>query len=48
MAKEVRTEFEFRGGRVDSTSVEKAFALSEEVMLKASVPIAVKCRLIPD
>jgi putative redox protein len=50
----VELEFEFRGGRVDGTSVEKAFALSDErfcpvwVMLKASVPIAAKYRLIPD
>lgn len=41
----VELEFEFRGGRVDGASVEKAFALSEDrfcpvwVMLKASVPI---------
>jgi putative redox protein len=50
----VELEFEFRGGRVDSASVEKAFALSEErfcpvwVMLKASVPITAKYRLIAD
>jgi len=50
----VELDFEFRGGRVDSASVEKAFALSEErfcpvwVMLKASVPITAKYRLIPD
>jgi len=48
----VELEFEFRGGRVDGASVEKAFALSEErfcpvwVMLKASVPITAKYRLI--
>jgi putative redox protein len=48
----VELDFEFRGGRVDGASVEKAFALSEErfcpvwVMLKASVPIAAKYRLI--
>lgn len=42
----VELEFEFRGGRVDGASVEKALALSEErfcpvwVMLKASVPIS--------
>jgi putative redox protein len=47
----VELEFEFRGGRVDGASVEKAFALSEErfcpvwVMLKASVPIMAKYRL---
>ena len=45
-------EFEFRGGRVDGPSVEKAFALSEErfcpvwVMLKASTPIKAKYRLL--
>ena len=50
----VELEFEFRGGRVDGTSVEKAFALSEErfcpvwVMLKASTPIKATYRLIPD
>lgn len=43
--------FEFRGGKVDAASVEKALALSEErfcpvwVMLKASVPITAKYRL---
>jgi putative redox protein len=50
----VELEFEFRGGRVDGASVEKAFALSEErfcpvwVMLKASVPITAKYRLLAD
>ncbi|MBE3111957.1 MAG: OsmC family protein [Acidobacteria bacterium] len=48
----VELEFEFRGGRIDGPSVEKAFALSEErfcpvwVMLKASVPISAKYRLM--
>jgi len=48
----IELEFEFRGGRVDGASVEKAFALSEErfcpvwVMLKASVPITAKYRLL--
>jgi putative redox protein len=48
----VELEFEFRGGRVNGPSVEKAFALSEErfcpvwVMLKASVPITAKYRLM--
>jgi putative redox protein len=48
----VELEFEFRGGRVNGPSVEKAFALSEErfcpvwVMLKASVPISAKYRLM--
>jgi putative redox protein len=46
--------FEFRGGRVDGASVEKAFALSEDrfcpvwVMLKASVPIEARCEIIPE
>jgi putative redox protein len=40
--------FEFRGGRIEGASVEKAFELSEDrfcpvwVMLKASVPITAK------
>jgi putative redox protein len=48
----VELEFEFRGGRVDGPSVEKALALSEErfcpvwVMLKASVPVTAAYRLI--
>ena len=48
----VELEFEFRGGRVDGASVEKAFALSEDrfcpvwVMLKTSVPITAKYRLL--
>jgi putative redox protein len=48
----VELEFEFRGGRVDGPSVEKALALSEErfcpvwVMLKASVPVTATYRLI--
>lgn len=46
--------FEFRGGRVDGASVEKAFALSEDrfcpvwVMLKASVPITATCAILPE
>jgi uncharacterized OsmC-like protein len=49
----VELDFEFRGGRVDGAAVEKAFALSEDrfcpvwVMLKASVPIVAKYRLVP-
>jgi putative redox protein len=48
----VELEFEFRGGRVDGASVEKAFALSEDrfcpvwVMLKESVPITAKNQII--
>jgi len=51
---EIELLFEFRGGRVDGASVEKAFALSEDrfcpvwVMLKASVPIAAKYLITPD
>ena len=48
----VELEFEFRGGRVDGVSVEKALALSEErfcpvwVMLKASVPITAGYKIL--
>jgi len=48
----IELEFEFRGGRVDGPSVEKAFALSEErfcpvwVMLKAAAPITATYRLV--
>ncbi|MCX6572306.1 MAG: OsmC family protein [Candidatus Aminicenantes bacterium] len=48
----IELEFEFRGGRITGSSVEKAFALSEErfcpvwVMLKTSVPITAKYRLM--
>lgn len=50
----IELDFEFKGGRVDGASVEKAFALSEDrfcpvwVMLKASVPIAAKYHVVPD
>jgi putative redox protein len=50
----IELEFEFRGGRIEGPSVEKAFALSEErfcpvwVMLKASVPITAKYRILAD
>jgi len=50
----IELDFEFKGGRVDGASVEKAFALSEGrfcpvwVMLKASVPIAAKYHVVPD
>ena len=46
--------FEFRGGKVDGTSVEKAFALSEGrfcpvwVMLKANVAITAKYEILPE
>ena len=48
----IELEFEFRGGRLDPASVEKALALSEErfcpvwVMLKSSVPIKATYRLV--
>jgi len=44
--------FEFRGGKVDGASVEKALALSEDrfcpvwVMLRASVPITAKHKIL--
>jgi putative redox protein len=50
---EVELLFEFRGGKVEGASVEKAFALSEDrfcpvwVMLKASVPITAKYEIVP-
>jgi putative redox protein len=48
----IELDFEFRGGRVDGPSVEKALQLSEErfcpvwAMVKASAPIAAKYRLL--
>jgi putative redox protein len=48
----VELDFEFRGGRVDGASVEKALALSEDrfcpvwVMLKGSVPIKAKYQIV--
>ena len=48
----VELEFEFRGGKLDGSSVEKALALSEErfcpvwVMVKASTPIKATYRLL--
>jgi putative redox protein len=48
----IELEFEFRGGRVDGASVEKALALSEErfcpvwAMLKAVAPIKANYRLL--
>jgi putative redox protein len=50
----IELSFEFRGGGVDGTSVEKAFELSEDrfcpvwVMLKASVPISVRYQIIQE
>ncbi len=49
----IELDFEFRGGRVDGPSVEKAIALSEErfcpvwAMLKPVVPIKTTHRLLP-
>lgn len=46
--------FEFRGGKVDGPSIEKAFALSEDrycpvwVMLRASVPVTAKYEVLPE
>jgi putative redox protein len=48
----IELDFEFRGGRVDGPSVEKALQLSEErfcpvwAMVKASAPIAARYRLL--
>ena len=48
----IELEFEFRGGRLDGVSVEKALALSEErfcpvwAMLKAAAPIKATYRLV--
>jgi putative redox protein len=50
----IELEFEFRGGRVDGPSVDKALALSEErfcpvwTMLKASAPIKATYRLLAE
>jgi putative redox protein len=50
----IELDFEFRGGRLDGASVEKALALSEErfcpvwVMLKASAPVRASYRLSAD
>jgi putative redox protein len=50
----VELMFEFRGGRVDGGSVEKAFALSEDrfcpvwVMLKSNVLITAKYAILPE
>lgn len=50
----VEIEFEFRGGKVDAASVEKAMELSEDrycpvwVMLKASAPIKASYKILAD
>jgi putative redox protein len=50
----IELEFEFRGGRVDGASVEKAIALSEErfcpvwAMLRPVVPITTTHRFVPE
>jgi putative redox protein len=50
----IEMEFEFRGGKVDAASVEKAMALSEDrycpvwVMLKASAPIKASYKILAD
>lgn len=49
----IELEFEFRGGVLDTASVEKALALSEDrycpvyAMLKAAAPIKTTFRLLP-
>ena len=48
----IELDFEFRGGRIDAASVEKALALSEErfcpvwAMVKASTPVKATYRLL--
>ena len=50
----IELDFEFRGGRLDGSSVEKALALSEErfcpvwIMVKAAAPITARYRLAAD
>jgi len=50
----IELEFEFRGGKLDAASVEKALALSEDrycpvwAMAKAAAPIKATYRLTPD
>jgi putative redox protein len=50
----VDLDFEFRGGRVDGASVERALALSEErfcplwIMVKASAPIKAAYRILAE
>ena len=50
----IELEFEFRGGKLDAASVEKALALSEDrycpvwAMLKTAAPIKATYRLVPD
>jgi putative redox protein len=51
---EIGLEFEFRGGRLDGASIEKALALSEDrfcpvwAMLKAAAPIKATYRILPE
>jgi putative redox protein len=50
----IELEFEFRGGRIDGASIERALSLSEErfcpvwAMLKPVVPIKAVHRIVPD
>jgi putative redox protein len=50
----IELDFEFKGGRLDPASVEKALALSEErfcpvwAMVKASSPVKATYRILPD
>lgn len=51
---EIELEFEFRGGKLEAASVEKALALSEDrycpvwAMVKAAAPIKATYRLLPE
>ena len=50
----IELDFEFRGGKLDAASVEKALALSEDrycpvwAMVKAAAPVKATYRLVPD
>jgi len=50
----IELDFEFRGGKLDAASVEKALALSEDrycpvwAMVKTAAPVKATYRLVPD
>ena len=50
----IELDFEFRGGKLDAVSVEKALALSEDrycpvwAMVKLAAPVKATYRLVPD
>ena len=50
----IELDFEFRGGKLDAASVEKALALSEDrycpvwAMVKLAAPVKATYRLVPD